>query len=650
MKQKKKMNIYGRVTEFGKKISLAVCIGALLGTVMPVYGAEQEEASAGKEQAPRVVITDIYHRHIGNTQTQGGCYNVPVSHVHQGDEKTKGGCYQIPVYHRHQGSADTKGGCYTQPVAHQHKGDTVHGGECFVPDVIHTHTQECMETKNCLVSFTPERTLETMYDTCFKHQWTVFVKSRGTEVHDSCDKGTTTGEWIHCQSCGVVAPMIHQYEVTVCGLEQGSVLSYKRKCNKEVDSYKTGCQKTEKDIDKYDLDCDKKVDGYALDCELDENTPCGRLVVTNESDDQTQQVTLSAVLEDFTEGGLKVSGNSYVWQDEEGNRLGEGKYIQVNENGAYFVSLRLENEDVNEQELCSQILVDNICKVQPTSSSMPVSSAMPTSSAMPASSAMPTASPSVLPSAKPSAFPSASPIPTQIPAASPAPSFVPGKPSKEENTQAASSKEDDGNEMMEEAAVNESENESKQEKNETGISYDEKERETSDNSDRKSADKVQNAESTPSPADTKPIKKETKKVSLPEKKGEAKIMYQPVQKERKESFFDSPTVRMFTITAGAALLLLGLALFLLYLRRSVKIYNDDGEGKMIYLGRCIVRWEEDFYAVAITEAMEEKAYTNRYCIRPGLFRIGKKEGEELVIIKGEKRVAVYLSREMIVMI
>ena len=98
------------------------------------------------------------------------------------------------------------------------------------------------------------------------------------------------------------------------------------------------------------------------------------------------------------------------------------------------------------------------------------------------------------------------------------------------------------------------------------------------------------------------------------------------------------------------MLLLGIALLLLYLRNSVKVYNDDGKGRMIYLGRCMVEEEENAYAVTITDAMVEKAYTNRYCIKPGLFLIGKKEGEELIVHKEAKRIAVCLGREMIVML
>ena len=52
--------------------------------------------------------------------------------------------------------------------------------------------------------------------------------------------------------------------------------------------------------------------------------------------------------------------------------------------------------------------------------------------------------------------------------------------------------------------------------------------------------------------------------------------------EKKNSIFDFPAVRVITITTGSLLLLACILFLLAYLRRSVKIYNDDGEGKLHY--------------------------------------------------------------------
>ena len=71
---------------------------------------------------------------------------------------------------------------------------------------------------------------------------------------------------------------------------------------------------------------------------------------------------------------------------------------------------------------------------------------------------------------------------------------------------------------------------------------------------------------------------------------------------------------------------------------------------MRYLGRCLVHREEEVYFLAISDEMVEKSYTNRYRIKPGIFRFGKEEGEELIIYKEGKKAVVPLSREMIVLL
>ena len=107
---------------------------------------------------------------------------------------------------------------------------------------------------------------------------------------------------------------------------------------------------------------------------------------------------------------------------------------------------------------------------------------------------------------------------------------------------------------------------------------------------------------------------------------------------------------MITLTAGTLFLLGGILAVLLYLRRSVALYNDDGEGRMVYLGRCPVRMEEEGYCIIITDAMIEKSCTNRYRIRPGIFRFGRDEEQEMIVYKEEKKAVVCFGKEMIVTI
>ena len=152
----------------------------------------------------------------------------------------------------------------------------------------------------------------------------------------------------------------------------------------------------------------------------------------------------------------------------------------------------------------------------------------------------------------------------------------------------------------------------------------------------------------PSP-EKEPVLKESQTVEMKEYEASKEVVTVKEEK-RRTGFFDAPAVKIITVAGSALALILAVLLLMFYLRRSVKVLNDDGEGRMIYLGRCMVIAENDCYRIVISTIMEEKACTNRYCIRPGLFRLGKKEGEELIIVKGSKSVTSYIDKEMIVML
>lgn len=141
--------------------------------------------------------------------------------------------------------------------------------------------------------------------------------------------------------------------------------------------------------------------------------------------------------------------------------------------------------------------------------------------------------------------------------------------------------------------------------------------------------------------------RQEQEVTAPKAMEDIVIEVKPVTDRR--SFWKRPVVRLVSITLGSLLLFAGIFLLLFYLRRSVRLYNDNGEGKWLYLGRLLVHKEEEGYVVTIPEKLIEKAYTNRYEIRPGLFLLGKSE-EELLVYGEERRAAVPLSREMIVML
>lgn len=578
----------------------AVCL--LSGMTLTAQGEEREETDTSKagSQALKVVITEIYHKHMGNEGEMGGCYQVPIPHQHQGDEQTGGPCYQRIVYHTHAGNESEGGGCYTQPVYHQHEGDDKQGGTCY-EEITHTHTKDCYQQEDCIVYHTLKGdVLSTWEDFCYSHQETLFGEAKGTASHTACGTGEEEKTYHYCLSCGFIAPTIHSYEKLACQIGEGTILGYQLSCGKDentIDGYETGCGFTEGEKEAYGLSCGKTTEGYGTDCGFSQHQLCGRLIVTNETAQQARQAVISARIEDLTGGKLKSDSASYEWKDAAGKLLGTGERITVTENGIYSVAVKLENKDVEEAGLNSSILVDNIYKAQEEATPTPVVQATP----------------------------EPTPEKTQESGENPQPS--PSSP--EENDT---------------AAVTESEYVS------------EKEEDTEDN-DKVSLPiegtgktfKQAKAPSAPSPF-ASPIKKKSESVRLPENKAREEAVYQIGQERERTGILDGETVKIITVAGSTLLLTAGLILLLFYLRHSVKVFNDDGEGRMLCLGRCTVKMEEEGYVITITEAMTEKSCTNRYCIKPGLFLLGKKDGQELVVYQGEKGVTVSLRREMIVVL
>lgn len=641
LKRKKKVNVYKKRKGAGRALTLAAALCLFLTAAVPVCGKETETPSES-QQAPRTIVTDINHKHVGNASVSGGCYNIAVKHEHIGNEMTGGACFQIPVPHTHKGNENEKGGCYVTAVKHDHVGDEINGGPCYAPAEIHNCTTDCFVEESCMVCYTPEEIIGTEQRKCFEHGETTYAITRGREVHDSCPQGITSSERSYCQICGPMPPTIHNYQKKICGMEDGQVLRYVIVCSKTVDRYEIGCGKTDKDADSYRKTCEKEVDGYKIGCGFEENEVCGRLIVTNETPGKEEQVTLSVRVEDLTGGKLKLSDHPFTWKDESGNILGEGEKIRVNENGTYSVAVNLENNDVDKNGLSSKILVDNIYKAQITVSPKPT--ATPSGKPNPTGTPLPTDKPE--PTIVPTSSKSPSPTASAVPSGTPKPDSKDDRPD-DSGDSGSNGNEEDGNDA---GQTEGDERRKKEEKTDIVNSEGEDGNKTIGSSGRKFTGHVPETTPSPSPAAVKPIHKETKEVTVPEKKAAGESQYKTGQQTKGNSFFASPAVRVISITAGLALLLLGIALLLLYLRNSVKVCNDDGKGRLIYLGRCMVEEEENAYAVTITDAMVEKAYTNRYCIKPGLFLIGKKEGEELIVHKEAKRIAVCLDREMIVML
>lgn len=589
---KRKENKMKKLKMFRLKKKIYRGFGKVLAAVLllGMTGPCISRVSAAEENQ---TISWIYHQHTGSSEEEGGCYRSPVYHSHSGSETDGGGCYQTPVYHVHTGDEVSGGSCYGTAVLHEHSGDDVSGGGCFVP-VTHSHVEGCYrkvghEEYGCyIVSW--HDTLDGDYE---GNDFKIYNMSCGRVIH-----GTNPG---------------HQHEIVSCGKEnviEGYILG----CNKteeSIEKYLFDCEKTEgESIDSYGLSCEKTtsdIDSYALSCGKNKETPIGKITITENKGERKEESYIAVNFEDLSEGELKLTENPFTWYGPAGSVIGTGDTIRVSENGTYSVVIGVENEDVDKNSLRSQIGVSSIEKKNQNNSGGKEDGDHGKDEDHGHGNGGDKNSDNPVNDQDKAASPAATPAPTAapVPAATPAPVIA-----------ESASKNNKGNgESVKNTARN------------------------------NRADEM--PKKTPSPAPV--LAKKTESVKLPEKKSQPETAGIEV-KEQKKNIFGSPAVQVITITAGTLVTLGGLFLLLYFFRMSVRVYNDDGSGKMIYLGRCRVKLTDEGYRIEISDAMEEKAITNRYCIKPGLFRLLRGEDTELLVCRMQKRISVYLNKEMIVVI
>ncbi len=553
----------------------------------------QAKESTQKDMTGQVYV---YHAHKGNETEGGGCYSVPVYHVHDGSEEKGGKCYETPVYHVHEGDEQNGGPCYGKAVYHQHEGNENEGGVCFKA-VYHSHTESCYKLiPNETVGCTVLRVEETDYDDYADHDFKDYYMSCGVKVH-----GTNPG---------------HNHRELTCNRE-GKIDSFKVICkmnSSTIERYELDCVKTEETIDFYRLTCPKTeadIDKFERGCGREEETPLGKITVTGKLASSKKKGTLSAVYEDMSEGELTVSEKAFSWYNEKGKLLGEGNQIQVTQNGKYYVILNVLNEDVQNESLKAEVQMRGIQKKKPeekeeqkeedsdegedeqgsedggggTGGSTPVPESPKTPTPAPADTPQPTAAPKA----------TAVPIEEML---TPSPDMK--------------------NKSFED---------------------------TKDSNLQKKYPTI-----TPSPLPV--IQKEKIEVELEKKQSrkEEPVTVEEVKKpteQKKSHLLSAPAVKMITVTAGTLVCLAGAGLLLLLFGRSIRVYNDDGKGNQVYLGRGMVKTQEEGYVLLITEKMTEKSLTNRYCLRCDFFHLWKDKEEELIVVKGERRQIVKIQKEMI---
>lgn len=523
-----------------------------------------------------------------------------IYHQHIGSSTEEGGCYKSPIYHSHDGDELLGGVCYETPVYHSHVGNETDGGSCYENMIYHVHEGDGTEEAGCYVA-----DYHTHSSGCYKK---VDDDEYGCYVVDWWDTSEDDYEghdykWYE-MSCGQTihgTNSSHYHNELNCSRGE-DVTGYILGCGKteeSIDGYCLSCEKTAEYIEGYALSCNKtfeEIDGYERSCGKEEDIAYGEIIVTKQPI-ETEGAIAFVEVKDYTDGELQFSEEPYKWYDEQGNLIGTGDSISISENGIYQVRADIVNEDINKESLWSEVSVDNIRKPEMPEPNEDTDNEGDDDEDADSEQTEQVLSPDPVATVAPTAVPTATPIAAATPIATATPVLLPVE---------------DGKSYGEEEVY---------EKNlfpETG-----------------------------SPTPT--LNKETKTVKSEERGSRITPIEEPTV-IKKEGFLETTVGKILIITVGTFAALTGTFVLFYLLRQSVKIYNDDGQGNMIYLGRTMVQLTDDGYLVVIGEQMAEKALTNRYCIKPGLFRVGRSKEEEVLVEKQDKRISVLLQKEMIVVI
>lgn len=108
----------------------------------------------------------------------------------------------------------------------------------------------------------------------------------------------------------------------------------------------------------------------------------------------------------------------------------------------------------------------------------------------------------------------------------------------------------------------------------------------------------------------------------------------------------APVVKAITFTMGGVAVAAGFLYFLYMLFRSIKVYHLDGEGTSHYAGSCLMKKTDNGFAVRLPDMMIEQSSTGQFALRPGSMFASRHKGQELIILAGERREAVWIDKEM----
>ena len=96
-------------------------------------------------------------------------------------------------------------------------------------------------------------------------------------------------------------------------------------------------------------------------------------------------------------------------------------------------------------------------------------------------------------------------------------------------------------------------------------------------------------------------------------------------------FWESPPVKAAASVAAGAALLSVTAAFLYVSLLSVKVFNDKGNGELIYLGRLYIRRREDWFYAILPGKWKDISYTDRYLLKLGKGFLFLYRGKEFLL-------------------
>lgn len=142
---------------------------------------------------------------------------------------------------------------------------------------------------------------------------------------------------------------------------------------------------------------------------------------------------------------------------------------------------------------------------------------------------------------------------------------------------------------------------------------------------------------------------------LPEEKKEVTVRQQEINAVRvsgiqpetiKKENVIVPVVKAVTFTMGSVAAA-AVLLYLLYMvLRSIKIYHLDGEGNSHYAGSCMMKKTENGFEVKLPDMIIEQSATGQFLLQPGSMFASNHKGEELMILAGNRKEAVWIDKEI----